>query len=70
MTLSSVQPQTLASSSASFPSDLRLKDIIKSLPSEVFLKDQKKAWLTVFINVLLVVAGYFAVAYSPWFFYP
>ena len=70
MTLSSVQPQTLASSSASFPSDLRLKDIIKSLPREVFLKDQKKAWLTVFINVLLVVAGYFAVAYSPWFLLP
>ncbi|WP_083618212.1 fatty acid desaturase [Planktothrix serta] len=69
MTLSSVQPQTLASS-ANFPSNLRLKDIIKSLPREVFLKDQKKAWLTVFINVVLAVAGYFAIAYSPWFLLP
>ncbi|HAO09986.1 MAG TPA: fatty acid desaturase [Planktothrix sp. UBA8407] len=69
MTLSSVQPQTLASS-ANSPSNLRLKDIIKSLPREVFLKDQKKAWMTVFINVVLAVAGYFAIAYSPWFLLP
>jgi len=69
MTLSPVQPETLASS-ANSTSNLRLTDIIKTLPREVFVKDPKKAWLTVFINVLLVVTGYFAIAYSPWFLLP
>lgn len=69
MTLSPVQSQVVVSPNTSAASP-RLKDVIKTLPREVFIKDQKKAWITVFINVALVGVGYLAIAYSPWFLLP
>ena len=51
-------------------SDLRLRDIIKTLPREVFIKDKRKAWSVVIINVSLVILGYIAIAISPWFLLP
>ena len=37
---------------------LQLKDIVKSLPREVFLKDQRKTWTMVAVNIFMVVLGY------------
>ena len=50
--------------------ELRLRDIIKTLPSEVFIKNPRKAWLKVIINVALVILGYCGLAFSPWFLLP
>ncbi|MGD2182580.1 fatty acid desaturase [Lusitaniella coriacea LEGE 07167] len=47
-----------------------LRDIIKTLPREVFLKNRRKAWSKLAINVLLVGLGYWGLAISPWFLLP
>jgi len=51
-------------------SDLRLKDILKTLPREAFLKDRRKAWTKVLINVLIVGLCYWGLAVAPWYFLP
>lgn len=56
--------------SGSFPSKLRLRDILRTLPKDVFLKDRRKAWTQVIINILLVAVGYWGLANSPWFLLP
>ncbi len=66
MTASITTPQTLPQ----LDSSLRLRDILKTLPSEVFVKDPRKAWLKVFINVLLVGLGYWGLAIAPWYLLP
>ncbi|MBW4647700.1 MAG: fatty acid desaturase [Kastovskya adunca ATA6-11-RM4] len=68
MTVSTSKPQPLAA--LSVDSDLRLRDILKTLPQEVFKKNPRKAWLKVAINVLLVGLGYWGLAVSPWFLLP
>jgi acyl-lipid omega-6 desaturase (Delta-12 desaturase) len=50
--------------------NLKLKDIIKTIPKELFQKNSRKAWTQVVINVALVVAGYITVAYAPWYLLP
>jgi omega-6 fatty acid desaturase (delta-12 desaturase) len=68
MTASIAKPQEKASSQES--DRLRLKDIINTLPREVFLKDRRKAWIAVFVNVLLVALGYWGLAIAPWYLLP
>lgn len=51
-------------------SKLRIKDILETLPRECFQRDMTKAWTAVIINVLMVILGYVAIAYSPWFLLP
>ena len=68
MTASIIRPQN--SISPSLDSQLRLRDIIKTLPNEVFQKNPRKAWTKVLINVLLVGVGYWGLAVSPWFLLP
>ncbi|MBD2449825.1 fatty acid desaturase [Nostoc sp. FACHB-152] len=51
-------------------SQLRLKDIIKTLPKECFQKNRRKAWTQVFISVLMVGLGYYSLTISPWFLLP
>jgi len=51
-------------------SDFKLKDILKTLPKECFQKNPRKAWMTVFTNVVMVVLGYAAIAVSPWYLLP
>ncbi|MGK7873045.1 MAG: fatty acid desaturase, partial [Xenococcaceae cyanobacterium] len=68
MTASTIKPQNLASTP--IEDDLRLRDILKTLPTEVFIKDPRQAWLKVGINVLLVGLGYWGLAISPWFLLP
>lgn len=50
--------------------DLRLKDILKTLPKACFQKNRQKAWMSVFINVGMVVLGYVSIAIAPWFLLP
>lgn len=68
MTASIAKPQTLAASASA--SNLRLKDIIKTLPREVFAKDPRQAWIAVVSNVLLVGLAYWGIAVSPWYLLP
>ncbi len=68
MTISIAKPQN----QEPFPidPDLRLRDILDTLPREVFLKNPRKAWLKVIINVLMVALGYGSIILSPWFLLP
>lgn len=50
--------------------NLKLRDIIDTLPPEVFQKDEPRAWRMVFLNVLAVIAGYAALVFSPWYLLP
>ena len=54
----------------STPSDVQLKDIIKSLPRACFEKNRRKAWLSVLISVIAVSLGYVGIASLPWFLLP
>jgi acyl-lipid omega-6 desaturase (Delta-12 desaturase) len=69
MTALIAKPRNSASNIAA-ATDLRLKDIIKTLPREVFLKDRWKAWTKVIINVALVGLGYWLLAVLPWYLLP
>ncbi|MBD2039835.1 fatty acid desaturase [Microcoleus sp. FACHB-672] len=68
MTASIAKPDKLLSVPAE--SNLKLKDILKTLPRECFQKSRRKAWLTLTINVLLVGLGYLSLAIAPWFLLP
>lgn len=68
MTASTFTPQNLAATAN--PSKLRLRDILKTLPKEVFIKNRRKAWTAVLSNVFMVCLGYFSIAISPWFLLP
>lgn len=65
---------TLERSASSTPSiaapDLRLRDILKTLPREVFIQNRVKAWSLLVINVLCVCLGYVGLAIAPWFLVP
>jgi acyl-lipid omega-6 desaturase (Delta-12 desaturase) len=50
--------------------DLRLRDILRTLPKECFQKDMKKAWMAVVTNILMVGLGYASIAIAPWFLLP
>lgn len=68
MTASIAKPDKLLSVPAE--SNLKLKDIVKTLPRECFQKNRRKAWLTLAINVSLVGLGYLGLAIAPWFLLP
>ena len=68
MTASIAKPLNLASTATT--TDLRLKDILKTLPREVFAKNPRKAWTKVIVNVALVGLGYWLLAISPWYLLP
>lgn len=56
--------------SPSAKAEIQLKDIIKTLPRECFQKDRRKAWSSVFINVVAVALGYVGIVNLPWFLLP
>lgn len=71
MTLS--LPSKLPTSSPSafnLKSDLRLKDVIKTIPKACFQKDMRKAWLAVVVNVCMVALSMASIAFAPWFLLP
>lgn len=51
-------------------SDLRLKDIIKSLPKECFQQNKRKAWTRALASVFMVALSYFFLAIAPWYLLP
>jgi len=51
-------------------SDLKLSDIIRTIPKSCFEKNWRKAWLSVFITLTAVGAGYTAIAFAPWYLLP
>ena len=51
-------------------SDLKLQDIVKSLPKECFKISPFKAWVEVIISVLMVSLGYFTLAVAPLYILP
>ncbi|MBD2579053.1 fatty acid desaturase [Oscillatoria sp. FACHB-1406] len=62
------KPQPWESATSDAP--MRLRDILKTLPPEVFLKDRRKAWLKVALNVALVGLGYWGLAVAPFYLLP
>lgn len=52
------------------PATVTLKNIIDSLPPEVFKIDNVKAWRTVAISITAYAAGLFLIAKAPWYLLP
>ncbi|NER80016.1 MAG: fatty acid desaturase [Leptolyngbya sp. SIO1D8] len=50
--------------------DLKISDVIRTIPKSCFEKDWRKAWLSVLITLLAVAVGYSMIAFSPWFLLP
>ena len=69
MTASTIRPQENPQL-PNITSQLTLRDILKTLPSEVFTKNMTKAWRKVVVSVFCAVAGYWALAVSPWWLLP
>ncbi len=61
------EPRTNA---AGLAPDLRIRDILDTLPREVFRKDWRKAWFQVAYNVAAVAVGYWAIAQAPLYLLP
>lgn len=70
MTISVIKEPSPNSMPAIAADHLRLKDILQTLPREVFVKNRRKAWTLVFVNVLMVALGYWSLAIAPWFLLP
>lgn len=51
-------------------SNLKLKDIIKTLPKECFQQNRVKAWTTIIASVFMVALGYANIAVSPLYLLP
>lgn len=49
---------------------LRLKDILRTLPRECFQKNRRKAWSAALTSVGMAVLGYCGIAVAPWFLLP
>ncbi|MGD1931673.1 MAG: fatty acid desaturase [Leptolyngbyaceae cyanobacterium] len=56
--------------SASALSDLKLSDVIRTIPKSCFEKDWRKAWFSVLITLASVAVGSAAIALSPWYLLP
>jgi acyl-lipid omega-6 desaturase (Delta-12 desaturase) len=69
MTLSLNQPQ-IESKPSIAAADLKLRDILNTLPRNLFLKDSRKAWTQVFLSIFMVAAGYVAITYAPIYLLP
>ena len=68
MTISTIESPSKVS--WQLDSNLKLRDIINTLPKEVFVKDARKAWSKLIINVLCVSLGYWGLIVTPWFLLP
>ncbi|NJP08121.1 MAG: fatty acid desaturase [Leptolyngbyaceae cyanobacterium RU_5_1] len=72
MTVSPLIPSSLTAVQATDvqATELRLKDILKTLPKECFQKNMWKAWTAVLVNSFMVSLGYLSLAIVPWFLLP
>lgn len=62
--------QVVTASMASDTTELKLKDIVKTLPPECFQKDVKKSLLTVLLSITAVIIGYLGIIFLPWYCLP
>ncbi len=62
--------QSQPSVSPQLDENIRLRDIIKTLPAEVFVKNPRKAWFKVILTFSMVALGWAALAVSPWYLLP
>ena len=67
MTLS-IEPNS-ATALSKYP-NLKLKDIVNTLPKEVFAKDGLKALRAALVTVVTVSLGMYAISISPWYLLP
>lgn len=51
-------------------SDIRVRDIVKTLPKECFQKNPRQAWSSALMSVVAAGVGYGAIFYAPWFLLP
>ncbi|MDJ1184760.1 fatty acid desaturase [Roseofilum casamattae] len=72
MTTAIPQPSVegLVAEKPSLDPNLRLRDVLNTLPKEVFVKNSRKAWSAVAINLALVGLGWWALAIAPWYCLP
>ena len=50
--------------------NVRLQDILKTLPKEVYTKNKWKAWMGFINSVILVSLGWLGIAIAPWYLLP
>ena len=63
-------PDSVRPVPSSLDPTLKLRDIIQTLPKEVFQKNALRAWMTVVISVATVVGSYALLAVAPWYLLP
>jgi acyl-lipid omega-6 desaturase (Delta-12 desaturase) len=72
MTATQISPQVLISKADA--SELRLKDIVRSIPREYFRKNSRKAWTKLVVSTVLVGLGYLSLALAQnsglWYLLP
>ena len=52
------------------PSELSLKDIVKTIPKEFFEKYATQAWKSVLLTITATIIGYLGIIYLPWYCLP
>ena len=62
--------ETSASATPSLDADIRIRDILNTLPKSVFVKDRRRAWMTVARDILLAAVGYIGIAIAPIYLLP
>ncbi|MBE9179455.1 fatty acid desaturase [Oculatella sp. LEGE 06141] len=70
MTASTVNGENVATATTEIGSNLRLKEILQTLPPDCFKKDRLKAWSSVAVSIAAVFLGYCGIAIAPWFLLP
>ncbi|AFY71116.1 Delta-12 acyl-phospholipid desaturase [Thalassoporum mexicanum PCC 7367] len=50
--------------------NIKLKDIIGTIPREYFQKNRRKAWSQVALTLTAVALGYLGIFYAPWYLLP
>ena len=69
-TLPSSAEEILSANTSSALDDLKISDVVRTIPKSCFQKDWRKACLSTVTTLLAVAVGYCAIALSPWFLLP
>ena len=69
-TLPSSAEAIVSADTSSALDDLKISDVVRTIPKSCFQKDWRKAGLSTLTTLLAVALGYGAIALSPWFLLP
>ncbi len=69
-TLPSSAEKIVSPGSSSALNDLKISDVVRTLPKSCFEKNWRKACLSIITTLSAVTIGYAAIAFSPWFLLP